>query len=92
MPSLFAENALDLPSGASPRSSLKPMNGAVEDITATPPASAISHSPCRIAWQARCMATREEEHAVSTVTAAPSRPRVYATRPDTTLAELPMVK
>ncbi len=43
-------------------------------ITVTPPASASSHSPGRSAWQARCSATSEEEHAVSTVTAGPSRP------------------
>jgi hypothetical protein len=35
------------------------------------------------------MATSEEEQAVSTVIAGPSRPRVYATRPETTLPEAP---
>ena len=30
----------------------------------------------RSAWAARCMATSDEEQAVSTVTAGPSRPRV----------------
>ncbi|CAM5305777.1 hypothetical protein SANTM175S_09824 [Streptomyces antimycoticus] len=35
------------------------------------------------------MATSDEEHAVSTVTAGPSRPSEYATRPDTTLPRFP---
>ncbi|CAM5551655.1 hypothetical protein SANTM175S_08271 [Streptomyces antimycoticus] len=39
----------------------------------------------RSACTARCSATSDDEHAVSTVTAGPSRPKVYATRPDTTL-------
>ncbi|PSK61467.1 hypothetical protein B0E53_06634 [Micromonospora sp. MH33] len=59
-------------------------------ITVTPPARARSHSPDRSACTARCRATRLEEQAVSTVTAGPSRPNVYATRPDTTLPELPV--
>ena len=45
-------------------------------ITVTPPASASSHSPCLSAWQARWIATSEEEQAVSIETAGPSRPRV----------------
>ena len=45
-------------------------------ITVTPPASASVHSPLRSAWAARCRATSEDEQAVSTVTAGPSRPRV----------------
>ena len=32
------------------------------------------HSPLRSAWEARCSATSEEEQAVSTVIAGPSRP------------------
>ncbi|GAB3533897.1 hypothetical protein GCM10027575_79890 [Phytohabitans suffuscus] len=60
------------------------------DITVTPPASARSHSPPRSAWAARCIATSDEEHAVSTVTAGPSKPNVYDTRPETTLGELPL--
>ena len=39
--------------------------------------------------QARCSATSDDEHAVSTVTAGPSSPKVYATRPDSTLGALP---
>ena len=40
----------------------------------TPPASARSHSPERRAWAARCSATSDDEQAVSTVTAGPSKP------------------
>jgi len=60
------------------------------DMTVAPPASALSHSPLRSAWIARCRATRDDEHAVSTVTAGPSSPKVYATRPDATLPALPV--
>ena len=59
-------------------------------ITVTPPASAIVHSPDRSAWQARCSATSDDEHAVSTVTAGPSRPSTYDSRPDTTLVAAPV--
>ncbi len=38
---------------------------------------------------ARWMATSDEEQAVSTVTAGPSSPRVYATRPVAMLPALP---
>ena len=44
--------------------------------TVAPPASASEHSPPRSACAARCIATSEEEQAVSTVIAGPSRPRV----------------
>ncbi|GDY50977.1 hypothetical protein SVIO_016000 [Streptomyces violaceusniger] len=59
-------------------------------ITVTPPASASEHSPDRNACTARCNATNDDEHAVSTVTAGPSSPSVYDTRPEATLAALPM--
>ena len=36
----------------------------------------VEHSPGRSACAARCRATSDDEHAVSTVTAGPSRPRV----------------
>ncbi|GAA3354688.1 hypothetical protein GCM10017744_013840 [Streptomyces antimycoticus] len=64
------------------------MNTSGVAITVTPPARARVHSPCRNACAARCIATNDDEHAVSTVTAGPSKPSVYATRPDTTLPEL----
>jgi hypothetical protein len=59
-------------------------------MIATPPASAMVHSPARSAWIAQCSATSDDEHAVSTVTAGPSRPKVYATRPDAMLPALPV--
>jgi len=42
----------------------------------TPPASASEHSPARSACPARCIATSDDEHAVSTDTAGPSNPNV----------------
>ncbi len=66
------------------------MNGDGEAITTEPPASASEHSPDRSAWAARCRATSEDEQAVSMVTAGPSRPKVYETRPEATLLELPV--
>ncbi len=66
------------------------MNVSGVDMTVTPPASAREHSPWRRAWAAQCRATREEEQAVSIVTAGPSRPIVYATRPETTLPRVPL--
>ena len=66
------------------------MNARGVAMTVTPPASASVHSPDRSAWQARCSATSEDEHAVSTVTAGPSSPSTYDTRPEITLAALPV--
>ncbi len=45
-------------------------------MTVTPPASASVHSPRRSACAARCSDTSDDEHAVSTVSAGPSRPSV----------------
>jgi hypothetical protein len=59
------------------------------DNTVTPPANANEHSPARNDCIAKCIATNDDEHAVSTVTAGPSNPNAYATRPDTTLPVLP---
>lgn len=50
-----------------------------------PPASARSHSPARSDCPAQCSATSDDEHAVSTVTAGPSRPKMPDTRPDSPL-------
>ncbi|KPI11611.1 hypothetical protein OK074_9014 [Actinobacteria bacterium OK074] len=92
MPSASAENALQRPSTARPRWRLNSRKKAGVDITATPLASAIVHSPCRNAWDARCSATNDDEHAVSTVTAGPSNPKVYEIRPESTLAALPVTR
>ncbi|GED83712.1 hypothetical protein TNCT6_07970 [Streptomyces sp. 6-11-2] len=64
------------------------MNVLGVDMTVTPPARASEHSPDRSAWAAQCRATREDEQAVSTVTAGPSKPKVYDTRPEATLPAL----
>ncbi|GAT71398.1 hypothetical protein PS9374_07089 [Planomonospora sphaerica] len=57
-------------------------------MTVTPPARARVQSPRPSDWQARCSATSDDEHAVSTDTDGPSRPSVYDTRPDTRLPAL----
>ncbi len=57
-----------------------------------PAASASEHSPDRRACAARCTATSEDEQAVSTVSAGPSRPSAYATRPESTLLEMPAMR
>ncbi len=75
-PSAVSAKALHLPSAASPRWRLNSTNGPGVAITVTPPARAMSHSPNRSPWTARCSATREDEQAVSTVTAGPSSPKV----------------
>ena len=54
-----------------PRCRLNSMKMLGVAMTVTPPARARSHSPERSAWQARCIATSEDEHAVSIVTAGP---------------------
>src|SRR5450755_2285145 len=59
-------------------------------ITVTPPARASEHSPRRSDCTARCNATSDDEHAVSTDNAGPSSPNTYATRPDTTLPSRPV--
>ncbi len=56
----------------------------------TPPARAIEHSPARNAWAAKCNATSDDEHAVSTLTAGPSKPSTYEIRPDATLEIAPV--
>ncbi|CAM5711466.1 hypothetical protein SFUMM280S_00111 [Streptomyces fumanus] len=90
MPSAVAENALLRPSAASPRCRLNSTNSPGVGITLTPPTRAIAHSPFRSACTARWRLTSEEEQAVSTLTAGPSRPKVYATRPEPTLLALPV--
>ncbi|GLY16587.1 hypothetical protein Kisp01_36020 [Kineosporia sp. NBRC 101677] len=68
------------------------MNSPGSVITMTPPARARSHSPPRSAWAARCSETRAEEQAVSTVTAGPSRPSAYETRPEITEVTFPVIR
>ncbi|GAA1643045.1 hypothetical protein GCM10009828_084740 [Actinoplanes couchii] len=45
------------------------------DITVTPAAIAVPHSPWRNDWAARCSATSDDEQAVSMVTVAPTEPK-----------------
>ncbi len=75
MPSASAEKALQRPSPARPSCLENWVNMTGTVVTVTPPASASEHSPDRTDCAARWSATREEEQAVSTVTAGPSRPR-----------------
>ena len=89
-PSAAAANGLLRPSCARPRWRLNSTNIPGEDMTVTPPASASEHSPARSAWHARCSATSDAEHAVSTVTAGPCSPSAYETRPETTLVRQPV--
>ncbi len=76
VPSAAAAKGLQRPSAANPPCVLNSTNALGVDITVTPPTSASSHSPLRRACTARCSATSDDEHAVSTVTAGPSNPNV----------------
>ncbi len=78
------------PSAASPSCSRNSANMPGSASTVAPPASASEHSPRRSELTARCRATSEEEQAVSAVTAGPSRPRTYASRPEATLGAAPV--
>jgi hypothetical protein len=73
-PSAPAENALHRPSGESARCRLNSTKTAILPMAVAPPANARSDSPVRNDWHARCSATSDEEHAVSTVIAGPSSP------------------
>ncbi|EYT81386.1 hypothetical protein CF54_19845 [Streptomyces sp. Tu 6176] len=90
VPSASSENDLERPSGDSPRCRANSTNVPGVDITVTPPTSAIEHSPARSALAARCSATSDDEHAVSMVTVGPVRSNRYDTRPERTLAVLPV--
>ncbi|RPK57736.1 hypothetical protein EES42_39050 [Streptomyces sp. ADI95-17] len=76
VPSAASAKDLHRPSVASAPCLLNSMNAAGVDITVAPPARAMAHSPDRSACTARCRATSDDEHAVSTVIAGPSRPNV----------------
>src|SRR6185437_2495177 len=76
-----ASKALHLPSGESAcdRENRRVSQG--ESIRLTPAAMAMVHSSLRRLWQARCTATSDEEHAVSTDRLGPWRPSVYESLP-----------
>ncbi len=76
VPSAASANDLQRPSGARPRWGLKATNIEGVAITVAPPANASENSPERSAPIARCKATSEDEQAVLTVIAGPSRPSV----------------
>ncbi|ARX88103.1 hypothetical protein SMD44_07590 [Streptomyces alboflavus] len=76
VPSAASANALQRPSAARPCWRLNSVKTPGVEMTVTPATRAMPHSPWRSACTARCRATREEEQAVSTVRAGPSRPRV----------------
>ncbi|CKN46973.1 Uncharacterised protein [Mycobacterium tuberculosis] len=90
VPSAAPAYTLHRPSRASARCRLNSTNAAGVAITVTPPASAKSHSPDRSDCTAKCSATNDDEHAVSTDTAGPSNPSTYATRPEATLSVEPV--
>ncbi|ARX88032.1 hypothetical protein SMD44_07518 [Streptomyces alboflavus] len=90
VPSAAAANGLQRASAASAPCRANSVKAFGEHITVTPPASARSQSPARSACAARCRATSDDEQAVSTVTAGPSNPKVYAMRPVATLPEPPV--
>ncbi len=75
VPSAPSAKALQRPSGARPPWVVNSTNESGLDMTETPPARASEHSPERRARIAQCMATNDDEHAVSMVTAGPSSPR-----------------
>ena len=90
VPSAPAPKALQRPSGASARCRLKSIQPSGVASTETPQASASVDSPDRSDRQARCSVTSDDEQAVSTVRAGPSKPKEYAMRPDRTLAAMPV--
>ncbi|GAA2962145.1 hypothetical protein GCM10010483_01580 [Actinokineospora diospyrosa] len=90
VPSAASANDLHRPSAASPRWRLNSVNTPAVAMTVTPPASASVLSPVRNDWAARCIATSDDEHAVSIVTAGPSSPSAYATRPEVTAVAPPV--
>ncbi len=92
VPSAPSPNALHRPSADSTCLREKSTNASGEASTATPATAARSHSPARSAWAAWCSATSDDEHAVSTVIAGPCQPSAYASRPDSRLAALPVMK
>ena len=59
-------------------------------ISETPPASARAVSPARRLWQARWMATSDDEQAVSIERLGPRRSRKYDRRLASTLCKVPV--
>src|SRR5687767_7964122 len=80
-PSADASNVLLRPSGEMARALERNTMISGDRERWTPPASARSHSPARKLWQAKCSATKEEEHAVSIDMLGPWRPNINDSRP-----------
>ena len=79
-PSAAASNARHLPVGDNAPTWSKPRNTAGDNNKFTPAAMARWESCVRRLWQARCIATNDDEHAVSTATEGPRRSRKYDSR------------
>ena len=90
-PSAAASNVLHRPSGDRTPARAKTSVPIGDRIAFTPPASARSLSPRWRLTTAWCSATSDDEHAVSTAIAGPSRPSVNATRPIAVLWLLPVM-
>ena len=91
VPSAAAANDLHRPSGGQPPlpGELHERRRASPSPSRRPPAPGRT-PPTAAPGAARCSATSDDEHAVSTVTAGPSRPSAYDTRPEITLAAVPV--
>ncbi|CAJ7349215.1 Uncharacterised protein [Burkholderia pseudomallei] len=72
-PSARLENALQRPSVASMPALPNPICACGDRIVCTPPTSAMSASPQRRLTSARCIATSDDEQAVSTGSLGPCR-------------------
>lgn len=89
-PSAAASKVLQRPAGDIIPDLEKAIGGNGESIRFTPPASARLDSPrCKLS-HARCTATSEDEHAVSTHRLGPWQRRKCESRPATLLAAKPM--
>ena len=73
MPSADASKGADRPDGDSIPVLLVNTCMRGVSISATPPATAASHSPARMLSHARCSATSDDEHAVSIAMVGPVR-------------------
>ena len=85
-----ASKVLQRPSGASAWARDTLLDECGERMRLTPHASAIEHSWLRRLWEARCSATSDDEHAVSTTRQGPWKSRRYESRPDTTQLSVPV--
>lgn len=80
-PSAESLNALDRPWGGLRNPLLDSAMAVLGPIMIfTPPASASSHSPFQMLCAARCTATSDPEHAVSTVTLGPRKSKACEIR------------